>query len=93
MVVGRQAAAGNHAVQVGMKVQVLTPAMEHRKEADFHAQMFRVAGYGEQGFGGGAEEHIVDGIFVVEGDLGDGLGEREDHVKVFRGQQLGLTLL
>jgi hypothetical protein len=76
-----------------MKVKVLTPGMEHRKETDFRAHMLGVAGDGEQGFGSGAEEHVVDGVLVVEGDLGDGLGESEDHVKVFHGQQLSPALL
>src|SRR5881227_2209699 len=67
VVVGGQAAAGNDAVQVGMKVKVLAPGMEHGKEADFHAQMFGVAGNGEQGFRRGAEENVVDDVFVVEG--------------------------
>src|SRR2546430_16709260 len=81
-----QAAAGNHTVQMGMKVKILTPGMEHCKEADFRAQMLGVAGDGEQGLGSGAEEHVVDGVLVVKGDGGDGLGESEDHVKVFHGQ-------
>ena len=34
--VGRQAAAGNEAVQVRVEVKILTPAMEHGEEADFH---------------------------------------------------------
>src|SRR2546430_7579237 len=46
-----QAAAGNHTVQMGMKVKILTPGMEHCKEADFRAQMLGVAGDGEQGHG------------------------------------------
>ena len=76
-----------------MKVKVLTPAMEHGEEADFHTQTSGVAGYGEQGFGGGAEEQVVDDFLVVEGDGGDRLRERKDHVEVLGGQQLSLTLL
>src|ERR1039458_8498353 len=59
---------------MGMKMQVLPPAMQHCEEAEFHPQTFRIAGNGEQGFGGGAEEDIVDDLFVVEGDGCDGLG-------------------
>jgi hypothetical protein len=67
--------------------------MQHGEEAEFHAQTFRIAGNGEQGLGGGAEEDIVDQFFVVEGDGGDGFGEREDHVKILGGQQLSAALL
>ena len=74
-------------------MKVLTPAMQHGEEADFHAQMLGVAGNGEQGFGSGGEEEIVDDFFVVEGDGGDGFRKREDHVEVLGGQQLGGALL
>jgi hypothetical protein len=67
--------------------------MQHCEEAEFHPQTFRIAGNGEQGFGGGAEEDIVDDLFVVEGDGCDGLGEREDHVEVLGGQQFFAALL
>ena len=74
-------------------MEVLSPGMEHREKAGFHAQAFWVAGNGEQGFGGGAEEQVVGGLFVIEGDGGDGLGECADHVKILGGQQLGAALL
>jgi hypothetical protein len=43
--------------------------------------------------GGGAEEDVVDRLFVVEGEGGDGLGKSEDHVEVLGGQQLLPALL
>ncbi len=75
-----------------MKVKVLTPGMEHREEAGLHAETFGVAGNGEQGFGGGAEEEAVGDFLVVESDGSDGFGEGEDDVKVRGGQQLGAAL-
>ena len=79
-------------MQVGMKVKILTPGMEYCEEAHFYSQTLGVAGNGEQGFRGGAEQEVVDDFFVVEGDGGDGLGECEDHMEVLGGQQLGLAL-
>ena len=79
-------------MQVRMKMQILPPAMEDGEEADFHAEAFRVAGDGEQCPGSGAEQNVVDGGFVVEGDAGDGFRDSEDDVKVFHRQQLGLPL-
>jgi hypothetical protein len=93
VVIGGQTAAGNHAVQVGMKVKVLAPGMEHREEAGLDAKMLGIAGDGEQSFGGGAEKEAVGGLLVVEGDGGDGLGEREDQVEVLGRQQFGAALL
>jgi hypothetical protein len=87
-----QTTGGDDAVQVGMEVKVLSPGMEHVEEPGFHPQALGVAGNGEQGISDGAEEHVVDDLLVVEGDGGDRRGEREDHVKVWSGQQLGGTL-
>jgi hypothetical protein len=88
-----KAAAGNDAMQVRMKVKILTPGMEHREKACLHAETLGVAGNGEQGFDGGAEEEAVGDLLVVKSDGGDRLGEGEDHMEVLRGQQLGAALL
>jgi hypothetical protein len=69
-------------MQVGMKVQILAPGMQHGEEAGFHAQTPGIACNREQRLRGGAEKNIVDHIFVVEGDVGDGLGDGEDHVEI-----------
>jgi len=76
-----------------MKVQILTPGMKHGEEAGFHTQTVGVAGNGEQGLCGGGEEEVIGDRFVVEGDVGNGFGESEDHVKVLGGQQLSPALL
>ena len=93
VVIHRQAAAGNHAVQVRVEVKILPPGVEHGEEAELHTQTRGVAGDGEQSLRGGAKQDIVDHVFVVEGDGRDLLGESEDHVEVLSGQQLLLTLL
>src|SRR5947208_10197367 len=82
IVIHRQAAAGNHAVQVRVEVKILPPGVEHGEEAELHTQTRGVAGDGEQSLRGGAKQDIVDHVFVVEGDGGDLLGESEDHVEV-----------
>ena len=75
-----------------MKVQILSPGVEHIEEAGGYPQTLRIGGNGEQRFSDGAEEDVVDDLLVVEGHGGDGLGQSEDHVEVFRGQQFGLPL-
>ena len=67
--------------------------MQHGEEPQSHAQMLGIARDREQRFGGGVEEYVVDGVFVVEGDGGDRLGNGEDHVEVVDRQQFGLALL
>jgi hypothetical protein len=55
---------GTTQMQVGMKMEVLSPAMEHDEESGFHTQTFGIAGNGEQGPGGGAEEDVVDDVLL-----------------------------
>ncbi len=47
--------------------------MEHRGEADFGAEMFRIGGDGEHGLGAGFEQEIVDDPLILIGDVGDRL--------------------
>ncbi len=53
--VGRETAAGDHAVQVRMKHQVLSPRVQHRGEADVGPQMSFIGGNLAQGGGSGGE--------------------------------------
>jgi hypothetical protein len=59
-VIGRQAAGGNDAVEVGMKVEILSPGVEHVEEAGGYPQTLRIGGNGKQRFSDGAEEDVVD---------------------------------
>jgi hypothetical protein len=69
LMVRGETAAGNDAVEVGVEVEVLTPAMEDAEETEFHSQTFRRDV--EQGFGRGVEKDSVDDFFVVESQGGD----------------------
>ena len=79
-------------MQVGVQMQVPTPGVQHSEETDLRAQVPGVAGDGEQGLDG-AEQDPIDGLFVVEGDLGNLLRHGKDHVEVGHRQQFGSALL
>jgi hypothetical protein len=83
LVIGREAPAGNDTVQMRMMQKILSPGMQNGEEANACAQMFRVAGNGEQGFGSGVEQDVVNRLLVAEGDPGDLVRHRENHVEVF----------
>jgi hypothetical protein len=91
-VIGRQTATGNDAVQVRMEMKILSPGVQHTEETERHAETPRIGGNAEQGLRGDAEKDLIDHLFVIEGDVGDGLGQGEDHVEILGGQQLGLPL-
>ena len=54
-VIARQATGGHDAVSVGMMLQLLIPGVQDAEEADFGAEMARIARHFEQRFGTGPE--------------------------------------
>ena len=68
------------------------PGVQHGGDADPRAQMFRIGGDRDQRLGGGLEQQVVDRGLVLIGDVADRRRQREDHVVIGDGQQLGLAL-
>jgi hypothetical protein len=54
--------------------------------------MLGIGRQGEQGLGGSLEQEIVDHRLVVPGEIADRGRQREHHVEVGQGQQLGLAI-
>ena len=80
--VERDAAARNHAVEVGMMIEVLSPGMQHCQKANASAQVSGIARDSSQGFGGGAEQDAIDQPLVLERQGREPLGQRENHMEV-----------
>jgi hypothetical protein len=59
-----EASGGDEAVDMGMMKQVLTPAMEDRKEADLSSEVLGIGGDLEKGFRTGTEQEVVEDLFV-----------------------------
>ena len=89
--VRRQAAAGNDEVDMGMMGERRAPGVEDGGEADARAQMLGVGGDRGQRLGGGPEQELVDGGFVVERDRADRRRQGEDDVVVGNRQKLRLA--
>src|SRR6202030_1018775 len=79
-------------MEVRIMMQILSPGMEHRHEADLRAQMFGVGGDLQESLGRGAKEHAVNNPLVLEGQGRDHLRQREDDAKVLDRQQLSGAL-
>ena len=69
-------------MQVGMKEEILSPTVEHGKEADLGTEMFGIGSDGGQGLGRGSEQNAVDDIFVLVSNGGDRFGEGEDDMEI-----------
>lgn len=80
--VGRETAAWNHTVQMGMRDECLPPRVEHRKEPQLGPEMLGVSGDGSPGLGRRPKQEVVHGGFVVRRQGRHVLGHREDDVEV-----------
>ena len=91
--IGRDSAARNDTMQMGMEKQVLSPTMEYGKEADFRSQMFGIGGDGGQSLGGGSKQDAVNDLFVLVSDRSDLIGDSEDDMKVVDRENFGCSPL
>lgn len=84
------AAACGDAVDMGMEQQILSPAVQHREEADLCAEVAGIGGNSLQGSGAGGEQDFIDLLFVAQHQIVELFGKGENHVVVFDGQQFSL---
>src|ERR1022692_4475488 len=90
LVVRADPTAGDHAVNMRMKMEILTPSVQDSQEADGGAQVLGVPGDRQHRLGHGFEKNAVDSSGVLQRQVGDLLRQRKHHVEILLyGQQLG----
>ena len=52
-------------MDVGMKSELLTPSVQNAEEADFRAEVSRIASDFEECFGTAAKQQTIDDFFVL----------------------------
>src|ERR1019366_886339 len=92
-VVGGEAASGNYAVDVRMKLQALIPAVEHAEETDLGSEMPWIGGNFKQGLGARVKEQVVDQPLVLQCKRSQFPRQSEDRVDIASGQQFPLARL
>src|SRR6267142_1792163 len=90
-VIKRQATGGNDAMDMGMEPELLIPSMQHGEEADFRAEVSRIASDFEKCFRTGAEQQIVDDFLILQGQCRELRRKCEDHMDVARREKFSLT--
>ena len=90
LAVGRESAGGNHAVQVGMMHQVLSPRVQDGEKTDLRAQMARLCGNLQQRFGSCLEQDAVDDPLIRQCQRAQLGWQREHHVKIRNIEQFRL---
>jgi hypothetical protein len=64
-VIERQPTGGNDAVGMRMKLELLVPSMQHGEEADFRAEVSRIASDFKKCFGTATEQQAIDDLCFV----------------------------
>ena len=92
-VIRSEAASRNDAVDMRMKLQALSPAVEHAEETDLGTEVSRIAGDLEQGLSARVKEQVVDEPFVLQREWGHFLRQSEHGMDIASGQQFPLARL
>jgi hypothetical protein len=85
--IGTQPAPSYHDMEMGMKVEVLIPGVEHCCKADLGSQTLIVPGKLPEGAGSGCKEEIEDEFFVEQGQGVEFVGQGDHQVKVVSWQE------
>ena len=87
------AASGNDAVDVGMKLQALIPTVEHAEETDLGTEMPWITSDFKQGLSTGVQEQVVDESLVLQCKRSQFPGQSKDSMDVASGQKLPFARL
>ena len=88
-----QTAGSNDAMDMGMKLQALIPAMEHTEETDFSPEMPRITSDFKQCVSAGMEQQVVDEPFVLQRERSQVPRQSEYGMDIGSGQQFSLARL
>jgi hypothetical protein len=81
-VIWGQTSGWDHAVDVRMMEQILTPGMQDRKKSDLCSQVTSIPGYFLQELRSGAEQEPIEDLLVLQCQWGELVRQGEDHVDI-----------
>ena len=73
-----------------MMLQSLSPTVKHAEEADLSSQEFGIAGDLSQRFSAEPHQHRVDEFLVLQCELRQKRGHREDNMRIWNGKKFFL---
>src|SRR3990167_535195 len=86
-----QPTAWDDAMHMRVVRQCRTPGVQHKRGANACTQMLAVSRDGLQDLGCYIEQQPIEFDLVLVRQIGNGRGQREDHVVILDGQQIGLA--
>ena len=87
LVIGRETAGRDHAVNMRMMLEILPPGVKNAEEADLCAEMLRIGGNLQQTWRRWRETEIINNLLVVQSQPGKFMRDRENHMHVIHRQQ------
>src|SRR5215475_1501649 len=76
-------------MNMGMKFEFLVPGVQNTEKSDLSAEMLGVPGDLDQCLGAEAEQQPIHHVLILQGQRRQFVWEREDNMRVRRGQQFG----
>jgi len=92
LVIGREAAGRDHAMDMRMDLQILSPGVQHAEESDLGAEMFGIGGDLQQRRGAGTEQKVIDDFLVLQGEPREFVRKSKHDMHVLYGQQLFIAI-
>ena len=87
LVIGRKTASRNHAMDMRMDLQILSPGVQDAEESDLSTQVFGIGCDLQQSGGTGAEQKVIDHFLVLQCQPGEFVGDGKNYMRVFNRQQ------
>ena len=92
LVIGRKATGWDHAMDMRMDLQILSPGVQNAEETDLCAQMFGIGCDLQQSRGAGAEQKVIDDFLVLQSQPCEFVRDGKDHMHVFNRQQFFIAI-
>src|SRR5580658_2198199 len=86
-VIGGEPAGWDHAMDMGMNPEILSPGMQDAEESDLGAEMFGIGSDLQQSRGAGAEQKVIDDLLVLQRQPREFVRDRKNNMHVLHGQQ------
>ena len=92
LVIGRKTTGRDHAMDMRMNLQILSPGVQDAEKSDLRAQVLWISCDLQQRCGAGTEQKVIDDLLVVQSQPREFVRNRKDHMHVFNRQQFFVAI-
>jgi hypothetical protein len=92
LVIGRKATGRDHAMDMRMDLQILSPGVQNAEESDLCAHVLGIGGDLQQSGGAGAEQKVVNDLLVLQRQPGEFVRKRKHDMYAAHRQQFFIAI-